>query len=241
MYEFHSPMSHAGLAKRLAEAPPGGLAVEVNGKREHSTIEVSRRRERDSVTGRITIPEAVQADDQTVLSHTVYGFHLSKKSRLAVIASSRDAPFRVIRDALDEDAAMSPTAYDKRAMSRVADAIRANCDAIIYDPRFEFEGSEGYDGLARSGFTVTRSRCATTRINYGDMLESASMFEPVFRVRQAEGICDEAREQGMILKVSRHFGFSAYVDIELESWIRFLETYVLPAIRRTGDGGALGD
>lgn len=88
---------------------------------------------------------------------------------------------------------------------------------------------------------MTRSRCATTRINYGDMLESASMLEPVFRVQQADGICDEVRAQGMILKVSRQFAFSAYIDIALESWIVFLEACALPAMRGSGDDGALGD
>lgn len=241
MYEFHSAMSVAGLAKRLSEAPPGGPVVEVNGEREHSTITVGRKQERDSVTGQIIIPEAVHADDQTVLSHSAYWFNLSKRNRLAVVASSKDAPFRAIRDALDGTATMSAMDYDKRVMARVAEAIRTRSVGIVYDPRFEFEGSEGYDGLARSGFTVTRSRCATTRINYGDMLKSASMFEPVFRVQQADGICDETKAQGMILKISRRFGFSAYVDIALESWIRFLETYVLPAMRDTGDDSTLGD
>lgn len=241
MYEFHSAMSVVGLAKRLSEAPPGGPVVEVNGEREHSTIKVGHKQERDSVTGQIIIPEAVHADDETVLGHSAYWFNLSKRNRLAVVASGKDAPFRAIRDALAEAADMSAMAYDKRVMVRVAEALRTSSDSIIYDPRFEFEGREGYDGLARSGFTVTRSRCATTRISYGDMLESASMFEPVFRVRQADGICDETKAQGMILKVSRHFGFSAYIDIAPESWIRFLETYVLPAMRDTRDDGTLGD
>ena len=241
MYDFHSTTALTGLARRLSEAPPGGPVVEVNGKREHSTIRVGRRQERDSVTGRITIPEVVHADDETMLSHSAYWFHLSRKNKLAVITGGKDAPFRAIRDALDGAAVMSAMAQDKGVMARVAEAVRTRADCIIYDPRFEFEGTDGYDGLARSGFTVTRSRCATTRINYGDMLKSASMLEPIFRVRQADGICDEAKDPGMILKVSRHFGFSAYVDIALESWIQFLEAYVLPAMRDAGDDGTLGD
>lgn len=241
MYDFHSAMALTGLARRLSEAPPGGPAVEVNGKREHTTITVGRRQERDSVTGRITVPEVVRADEEVMLSHSAYWFHLSKKNRLAVVTSSKDAPFRAIRDALDGDAVMSAMVYEKRAMARVAEAIRTKADCIIYDPRFEFEGIDGYDGLARSGFTVTRNRCATTRIDYGNMLKSASMLEPILRVRQADGICDEVKDTGMILKVSRHFGFSAYVDIALESWIQFLEAYVLPAMRDAGDNGTLGD
>ncbi len=241
MYEFHSDVSLVVLAKRLSEAPPGNPVVDVNGKREYSTIQVGRRQARDSLMGQIVIPEAVSADDRTVLSHSTYWFHLSKRNRLAVIASSKDAPYRAIRGALGKAADMSAIDYDKRVMVRVADAILANTDSIIYDPRFEFEGREGYDGLARSGFTVTRSRCATTRINYGDMLGAASRFEPIFRVRQADGICDETKERGMILKVSRHFGFSAYVDIALESWILFLETYILPAMRSDRANNTLGD
>lgn len=241
MYDFHTTTALTGLARRLSEAPPGSPTVEVNGKREHSTISVGRRQERDSVTGRITIPEAVHADDGTVLNHSTYRFHLSKKNKLAVITSRKDAPFRAIRGALDGAAVMSAMAQDKRVMARVAEAIRTRADCIIYDPRFEFEGTDGYDGLARSGFTVTRSRCATTRINYGDMLKSASMLEPIFRVRQADGVCDEAKDPGMILKVNRRFEFSAYVDIALESWIQFLESYVLPTMRDDGDDGTLGD
>lgn len=39
---------------------------------------------------------------------------------------------------------------------------------------------------------------------------------------------------GRILKINRRFGFSMYVDVHLDKWIRFVEKYALPALK----GGA---
>lgn len=213
---------------------PQSPIVEVDGKKHLPEIAVSQGQGGDRLYGTVRVPTATAADNGTALGHDTYAFYLGRAPPEAAIQGGRNAPYDILRAALGGMAEMSPYAYDKRRMISMSDAIRASGNAIIYDPCFEFEGVDGYDGLYRSGITVARSRCATTRPRYGEMLERASMFEPVLRVYQADGMCDEASEMGRILKINRRFGFSMYVDVHLDKWIRFVEKYALPALK----GGA---
>lgn len=221
------------IQARICRHRPQSPIVEADGKKHLPEIAVSPGQGGDRLYGTVRVPTATAAASGPVLGHTTYAFCLGRApTPPAATRESQEAPCDILRSALGGMAEMSPYAYDKRRTIAVSDAIRASGDAIIHDPRFEFGGSNGYDGLFRSGFTVTRSRCATTQPRYAEMLERASVFEPVMRVFRADGICDEADEMGKLVKISRRFAFSMYVDVQLDKWIRFAKKYALPALER---------
>ena len=232
IYALHSDEDVGRMRDEIAKHRPQSPIVEVDGKKHRPEIAVGPRRGADRLYGIVRVPTATAADDGPVLGHNTYSFYLAKAPATAAIEGNQKVPYDILRAALGGTAEISPHAYDKRRMVAVSDAIRASGNAIIHDPRFEFGGggSDGYDGLFRSGFTVTRSRCATTRSNYDKMLERASVFEPVLRVFRADGICDETSEMGKLLKINRRYGFSMYVDLQLDMWIRFIKKYALPAL-----------
>ena len=232
IYALYSDEDIGKIRARIGKHRPQSPIVEVDGKRYLPEIAVSPGRGGDHLYGTVRVPTATAADGGSVLGHSTYAFYLGRAPPAAAIQGSRKAPYDILRAALGDAAEVLPYAYDKRRMIMISDAIRASGNAIIHDPRFEFEGKDGYNGLSRSGFTVTRSRCATTRPHYGEMLEKASVFEPVLRVFRADGICDESSEAGKLLKINRHFGFSTYFDVPLNMWIRFVKKYALPALER---------
>ena len=232
LYALYTDEDVGKIRAKISKYRPQSPIVEVNGKKYLPEILVRGERGSDHLYGTVRIPTETAADDGPVLGHSVYAFYLGKIPQTAVIQSSQKAPYDVLRTALGDATAIQPHVYDKRIMVKISDAIRASGNAIIHDPRFEFEGSNGYHGLSRSGFTVTRTRCATTRLDYGEMLKRSSIFEPVLRVFQADGICDEKNETGRLLKINRHFGFSMYVDVSLDLWVQFVKKYVLPALKR---------
>ena len=234
IYALYSDEDMGKIRDEIGRRRPQSPIVEVDGKGHIPEIAVSRGQGGDHLYGTVMVPTAAAADNGPALGHDTYAFYLVRAPPGDAIQGGRNAPCDILRAALGGMAEMSPYAYDKRRMISMSDAIRASGNAIIYDPCFEFEVGDGYDGLSRSGIAVARNRCATTRPRYGEMLERASMFEPVLRVYQADGICDEASEMGRILKISRRFGFSMYVDVHLDKWIRFVKKYALPALRGGG-------
>ena len=185
---------------------------------------------RDRLHGSVQIPTVSESADGPVLDHTTYQFYISTSPQMAVVQTGQKAPYAVLRSALEGAAAVEEYGADKRGMARLADAIREHGGNIIHDPHFEFEGGAGYDGLSRSGFTLTRSRCATTRLEYAEMLKRASVFEPIVRVFQADGICEDRHETGRLLRINRNFGFSMYLDVPLEMWAVFMKKCVHPAL-----------
>ena len=234
IYALYSDEDMGKIRAEIGRHRPQAPIVEVDGKGHLPEIAVSRGQGGDHLYGTVRVPTAAAADNGPALGHDTYAFYLVRAPPGDAIQGGRNAPCDILRAALGGMAEMSPYAYDKRRMISMSDAIRASGNAILYDPCFEFEVGDGYDGLSRSGIAVARNRCATTRPRYGEMLERASLFEPVLRVYQADGICDEASEMGRILKINRRFGFSMYVDVHLDKWIRFVKKYALPALR----GGA---
>jgi len=221
------------IRARIGRHRPQSPIAGVDGKKHLPEIAVSPGQGGGRLYGTVRVPTATAAAGGPVLGHTTYAFCLGRAPALPAAArGSQEAPCDILRAALGGMAEMSPYAYDKRRMIAVSDAIRASGNAIIHDPRFEFGGGGGHGGPPHRGLVVTRSRCATTQPRYGEMLERASMFEPVLRVFRADGICDEADEMGKLVKINRRFAFSMYVDVQLDKWIRFAEKYALPALER---------
>lgn len=220
------------IRARISKDHPQSPIVEVNGKKHLPKILVRGERGSDYPYGTVRIATEAAAGDGPVPGHSAYAFYLGKTPQTAVIQSSQKAPCDVHRTAPGDATETQPHVHDKRVMVKISDSIRASGNAIIHDPRFEFEGRDGYDGLSRSGFTVTRSRCATTRLDCGKMLKRSPVFEPVLRVLQADGMCDEAGETGGLLKINRRFGFSMRVDVSLDLLVRFAKKYVLAALKR---------
>ena len=232
VYALYTDEDMEEIRAKISKYRPQSPIVELNGKKYLPEILVKGERGSDHLYGTVRIPTETVAGDEPVLGHSAYAFYLGKAPQTVVIQGSQKAPYDVICAALGDATAIQPHMCDKRTMVKVSDAIRASGNAIIHDPRFEFEGSNGYHGLSRTGFTVTRTRCATTRLDYNEMLKRSSIFEPVLRVFQAVGICDETSETGRLIKINRHFGFSMYVDVSLDLWVQFVKKYVLPALKR---------
>ena len=189
-----------------------------------------------SIIGIIQIPSKNKVNENLFIQHDTYSFYIDKTKNLIIIEGSQTQPLRILQKVLKEKVEIKEIEQNKDTMTKISDSIRNNSNCIIHDPRFEFAGTEGYEGLSREGFTVTRTRCATTRVRYDDMLKRASMFEPIFRIFQICGIIDEKSEKGKLLKINRHFGFSMYVDAGFDKWVEFIIDVISSALCDGEDG-----
>ena len=211
-------------------------SVVVDNKTHRPEIAVDKESGRGRISGAIRIPHRLSTEAGELLGHGLYRFSLSKQLRIAVVQTGRAAPVRVLAGVLGDRSEISEFEYDKGVMVGLVRRM-LETGAILHDPRFEFWGAEGYDGLARSGFTPVGERCATTRKRYSEMLDLSSRFEPVLRVYHAGGICEEERPRGILLKIKRDLTLSTYADASMESWVAFVDQYVVPEIA----AGTLGD
>lgn len=229
LYRFHSLAGMRDVADAIARAPVSEPSVVVNNRTHRPEIVVDKKPGRGRISGAIRLPYRLATEAGELLGHSLYRFLLSNQPRLAVVQTARAAPVRVLAGVLGDRSKISEFEYDKGVMDRIVNRM-LKTGAILHDPRFEFVGAEGYDGLARSGFTPVGERCATTRKHYRKMLDQSSRFEPVLRVYQAGGICEEERPRGILLKIKRDLTLSMYTDVTLESWVTFVERYVVPEI-----------
>ena len=231
IYRVHTDTPIGSIRDALSAHRPTTPCVEIAGTKHIPKIRVGDEPSGDHLYASVRIPTEVESSGGAVIDHTTYQLYVGTNPSMVVIQTGQKPPYAILRSALDGTAAVEEYEVDKSMMVRVADAIRARGGNIVHDPRFEFEGGAGYEGLSRSGFTLTRSQCATTRLKYGDMLEKATIFEPVMRVFQAEGICEGRIDAGRLLKINRNFAFSMYIDVSFERWVVFLQKCVHSALK----------
>ena len=238
LYRFHSLASMRDIAAALAGARVNEPSVVVNNKTHRPEIAIDKEPGRGRISGAIRIPYRLATEAGELLGHGLYRFSLSKQLQIAVVQTGRVAPVRVLASVLGDRSEINELGYDRDVMAGFVRRM-LETGAILHDPRFEFGSAEGYDGLARSGFTPVGERCATTRKGYSEMLDLSSRFEPVLRVYHAGGICEEERPRGILLKIKRDLTLSTYADASMESWIAFVDQYVVPEFA-TGTLGGRG-
>ena len=231
IYRAYADAPIDGIRDAPASSHPTTPCVEIAGTTHIPEIRVGDKPSSDHLHASVRIPTEVESSDGPVIGHTTCQLYAGTSPSMAVIQTGQKPPYAVLRSALDGTAAVEEREVGKPTMARAADAIRARGGNIIHDPRLEFEGGAGYEGLSRGGFALTRGRCATSRLKYGDMLEKATVFEPVTRVFQAEGICEGRVDAGRLPKINRHAAFSMHIDVSLEMWVVLLQKCVHSALK----------
>lgn len=62
------------------------------------------------------------------------------------------------------------------------------------------------------------------------MPKRAPAFEPIVRVFQADGMCEDRHEAGRLPRINGNLGFSMYVGVPLEMWAAFMKKHAHPAL-----------
>lgn len=231
-YYTNAPLKE--ITAKLQNSKLDKFVIEIEQESYYPKFKIIKDPKDTSITGKLQIPKQNEINDKPSIHYDVYDFYLDKKTNLAIIQGNQPQSFRILRNALEGIAEMREFERNKDMMIRISDYIKNNSNSIIHDPRFEFAGVKGYKGLSREGFTVTRTRCATSRAGYDERLSKASMFEPIFRIFKIKGIVEEENEKGKLLKINRSFRFSMYVDVSFDEWIAFIN-HVFLALRDESD------
>ena len=183
-----------------------------------------------SLTGYVQIPILIEKEN-TVLDKISYDFYIDNTKKFIIIQTKQPKPRKLLQGVMGKNVSINEIDTDKENMKSVSESILSHCNCIIHNPRFDFAGTNGYNGHAVEAFTMAQRTCVTKDPQYQDMMKQASQFKPIFRIFDAEGIAEEQTERGRFLKVNPDLSFSMYVDVDVKGWVKFVRDVIYPVLK----------